>query len=125
MASKEILAEYTDRISSFVRLRPSLHSGEETGKDSSPSIAESTTKAPSPPQNLKLNMNSGRVHKATIIDHLIKFGNLEDASAAGNYVDQQPILETIAVTSCAICGKRDIAAGDGVILKECLHIFCK
>jgi len=42
-----------------------------------------------------------------------------------SHVDAEPILENAKPISCSICLESEIPPGQGVILKDCYHQFCK
>lgn len=68
---------------------------------------------------------SGWGHKATIIYELVQTRNFCQEDAEDYAEAKMPLLETRATVTCPICMDDEIPAGEGVVLKECLHIFCK
>lgn len=67
--------------------------------------------------------NSGWSHKVSQIDRLVRNGM--SSEAALQHIDNLPILENASLLACSTCLEPEIGIGDGVILKDCLHVFCK
>ncbi|CAL8103410.1 unnamed protein product [Orchesella dallaii] len=65
----------------------------------------------------------GWSHVASLFKQLMAEGM--SYHEATDYVDSMPILENVRPISCAICMEDEIQVGQGVILKECFHHFCK
>jgi len=41
------------------------------------------------------------------------------------YLETQSVLLTIKTITCSICLEEDIQPGDGIIIKNCLHMVCR
>lgn len=128
MVTDEVFFEYLERLSiSAQRTEANNSDGEEeqgaAGGD--PRGRANTTADMSELRISDEEKQFGWAHKASLVDHLVRFQGYPDPESACAQVDAMAIIETRSVTSCTICLNEEVAAGDGVVLKDCLHIFCK
>lgn len=112
MVSEEVFGHYLERIAT---------SGN-SGSDVTSKVA-----GPNKPGKLQLSKEEkeyGWAHKLLFINELVHRQGLSPKKAE-SHVEKLAILETKATISCSICMDDEIAAGDGAVLKECFHMFCK
>ncbi|ODM93700.1 RanBP-type and C3HC4-type zinc finger-containing protein 1 [Orchesella cincta] len=67
---------------------------------------------------------SGWFHVSSMIEELVQFDVMTYADAVA-YVDSLPLIENRKPIACPICLETDIPAGEGIILKDCFHLYCK
>ncbi|CAL8103365.1 unnamed protein product [Orchesella dallaii] len=67
---------------------------------------------------------SGWFHAASLVEELMQFDGMTSSEAL-KHVDSLPIIENRKPISCPICFEKDIPVGEGIILKDCFHQFCK
>lgn len=116
MVSEDVYSQYLERV---ISLR---NSGSDINYE-----AKGAAAGPNQPGNLQLSkeeMEYGWAHKLLFIDELVHRQGLSPKQAEC-HVEKLAVLETKATISCVICMDDEVAAGDGAVLKECFHMFCK
>lgn len=66
----------------------------------------------------------GWAHKLMTLDEIVKSKGCTRKKAEED-LEKLLIWETQAVISCSICMDDEVAPGQGVVIKECFHMFCK
>lgn len=67
---------------------------------------------------------SGWAHKASFIDEQVRRWKMSQEEAF-EYLENITLLENRAIISCPICLDDDVPPAAGIVLKDCLHMFCK
>lgn len=65
----------------------------------------------------------GWAHKLATVQELITGG--ESEAQALEAVEALPFLTTKFPIECSICLDSEVKATDGVVLKQCFHMFCR